>query len=188
MTCVGECLDYHLRTIYLEGCCKAVLAAPSLDCYFQQPVLTNDFCDSPTYRGHCSTLLWKRDLKLCDAWCGPSTINVNPSSSLGLLFALMSLSKYIFFFLSTTVKSASSFCTAGADCCFSADYPLIYKAINTKHEHQRCTFFIRFKLNWKPHENRPFVLGYSVWSSLRGHVIYLDQVITWTKKELPSNS
>ena len=72
VTWVGECLDYLLRTIYLEGCCKAVLGAPSLDRYFRQPVLTNDFCDSPTYCGHCSTLLWKRDPQLCDTWWGPS--------------------------------------------------------------------------------------------------------------------
>ena len=97
VTWVGECLDYLMRTIYFEGCCKAVLGEHSLDRYFRQPALTNDLCDSPTYCGRCSTLLWKRDPQLCDAWWGPSTINVNPSTSLGLLFALMSLSRYFFF-------------------------------------------------------------------------------------------
>ena len=94
VTRVGECLDYLLRTIYLEGCCKIV---NSLDRYFWQPSLTNEFCDYSTYCLHCNTLLWKRDPQLCDALWGPSTINVNPSSSLGLLFALMSLSRYLFF-------------------------------------------------------------------------------------------
>ena len=43
VTWVRECLDYLLRTIYLEGCCKAVLGAPSLDRYFRQPALTRVF-------------------------------------------------------------------------------------------------------------------------------------------------
>ena len=96
-----------LRTIYHEGCCEAVFGAPSLDRYFLQPALTNDFCDSPTYCSHCSTLLWKRDPKYCDAWWGPSTINVNPSYALGLLFALMSLSRYLSFFLSVDNSEVS---------------------------------------------------------------------------------
>ena len=36
------------------------------------------------------------------------------------LFSCLSLDTFLFLFLSTTVKSASSFCTAGADCGLSA--------------------------------------------------------------------
>ena len=34
VTLVGECLDYLMRTIYLDGYCKAFLGAHSLDRYF----------------------------------------------------------------------------------------------------------------------------------------------------------
>ena len=39
VTWVGECFYYLLRIIYLEGCCTAVLGAPSLDRYFREPAL-----------------------------------------------------------------------------------------------------------------------------------------------------
>ena len=121
---LNNCLNL-LWSIYDVWCCiAAYLGAPSLDSYFRQPALTSDSYDPPTYCGRCNTLLWKWDTKLSDTRWTTSTINVHPSSSQGLLFALMPLCRYLsLFLLPTTVKSAPSFCTASADCGWSAMLP-----------------------------------------------------------------
>ena len=121
VTWVRKCLDYLMQTIYLEECCKAILGVPSL-----------------VISGNLHSLMIFVILQFIVVIAAPcfgretqcfaipggahlqSMFNPVPLSLWACcLLSCLSVDSFLFFFLSTTVKSASSFCTSVADCGLS---------------------------------------------------------------------